>query len=409
MALRVAGPAVKKLALLLVSLAVCAIALEIGLAFARINTRSFTRFVAGKGTTRIPNAYYRWTAEGGSEGYFNSHGFRDLERTYDKPAGVFRILVLGDSYVEAFQVPLEDGFPRRLEKLLNAQASGGRRYEVISLGQAGFGTAEEYLRYVNFGTQYSADLVLLAFLTYNDFQDNSKYLSGESNEFYFLFDQNRQLVEDRSFLESYERSLTFGKRAFHWLKEKSYLASLISERIYLLRFQASNPRWQATPEEEPGTPAQPATLGEFSDLNIYAPHPSERWRDAFELTGKIILKLRDAAAQQGSRFAVVSLSNADQVEPDRQERLNRRFGMLDYEQPDRIVEQLAATNDIPFLKLAPIILAHRLATGEHPHGFDERHEGHWNSSGHKLAAEAIATFLRAANLLGDQTEAQAQR
>ena len=52
-----------------------------------------TRFIPGKGTTRIPNAYYRWTEEGGSEGYINSHGFRDLERTYEKPPGVFRIVV----------------------------------------------------------------------------------------------------------------------------------------------------------------------------------------------------------------------------------------------------------------------------------------------------------------------------
>ena len=83
---------VKKAALLLVSLAICAIALELGLAFAKVNTRSFTRFIPGKGTTRIPNAYYRWTEEGGSEGYINSHGFRDLERTYEKPPGVFRTI-----------------------------------------------------------------------------------------------------------------------------------------------------------------------------------------------------------------------------------------------------------------------------------------------------------------------------
>src|SRR4029079_7256646 len=139
----------------------------------------------GKGTTRIPHAYYRWTEEGGSEGHFTSHGFRDFERTYAKPPGVFRIVVLGDSYVEGFQVPLENAFPAQLEKQLNGQSTDGRRYEVIALGQSGFGTAEEYLRYVNFGTLYSPDLVLLAFLTYNDFQDNSKYLSGQTQEFYF--------------------------------------------------------------------------------------------------------------------------------------------------------------------------------------------------------------------------------
>jgi len=399
----------KKIALLLVSLGVCAIVLEVGLAFARINTRSFTRFVAGKGTTRIPNAYYRWTEEGGSEGHFNSHGFRDFERTYEKPPGVFRIVVLGDSYVEGFQVPLENAFPAQLEKQLNGQSTGGRRYEVIALGQSGFGTAEEYLRYLNFGTQYSPDLVLLAFLTYNDFQDNSKYLSGQTQEFYFVFDQQRRLVEDRSFLDSYERSLTPWKRAFQRLKEKSYLASFISERIYLLRFETNNPRFPAALEPADPSPKQTSTLSEFSYLNIYAPHPSERWREAFDLTGEIVLKLRDAVEQHGSRFAVVSLTNVDQVEPERQERLNQRYGLLDYDQPERIVEQLATSHGIPFLKLVPAFLAYYLKTGEHLHGFDERHEGHWNSSGHKLAAEEIARFLRSSDLLAAHKDTVAQR
>jgi hypothetical protein len=116
--------------------------LEATLAIGKFNVADASHFIPGKGTMYVPRAFYRHTKEGFSEGRFNSHGFRDYERTYEKPQDVFRILVLGDSYVEAFQVQLEDSFTAQLEKVLNAHASS-RRFEVLSLGQSGFGTAEK--------------------------------------------------------------------------------------------------------------------------------------------------------------------------------------------------------------------------------------------------------------------------
>jgi hypothetical protein len=122
----------------------------------------------------------------------HSHGFRDYERTYEKPANVFRILVLGDSYIEAFQVQQEDSFTAQLEKMLNAQISSVR-LDVVSLGQSGFGTAEEYLRYINVGVAYKPDLVVLAFTIGNDFRNNSKLLNHGSLAHYFVFDEDHHL------------------------------------------------------------------------------------------------------------------------------------------------------------------------------------------------------------------------
>ncbi|MBA3965437.1 MAG: hypothetical protein H0X47_06640 [Nitrospirales bacterium] len=99
------------------------VVLEVGLAVMQINQKSHVRLVPGKGVTYIPGAYYRHTKEGFSQGYFNSHGFRDYERTYEKPKDTFRILIFGDSYVEALQVPLEESFPALLEQKLNGGSS----------------------------------------------------------------------------------------------------------------------------------------------------------------------------------------------------------------------------------------------------------------------------------------------
>ncbi len=110
------------LTLSLTSIAVLMLMLEVILALLQIQAKSIIRHVPNQGNTFVPNAYYRYTREGFSEGYINSHGFRDKERTYAKRGETFRILVLGDSFVDAFQVALADTFPALLESKLTANA-----------------------------------------------------------------------------------------------------------------------------------------------------------------------------------------------------------------------------------------------------------------------------------------------
>src|SRR5215510_3744411 len=371
--------AVCNLGLLLSAIVLLAIALEVGLTIMQINTKSYVRFIPDKGSTYLPNTYYRWVKEGFSEGYFNSHGFRDYERTYEKAANTFRILVVGDSYVEALQVALSDAFPALLEKRLN-ENSTAIRFEVLNLGQSGFGTADEYMRYVNFGVKYSPDLVILAFLTGNDFLDNSKILSNESHGFYFVFDKNHNLVLDRSVIDNYQRSLTLPKRLFQNLTQKSYLANLISERLYLLREEIRTNRFkQHFAESRPEGMQQ--KLDERSHLNLYLPNPSEHWRAAFDLTKGIILKFRDAVEERGTRFILVTLSNAEQVHPHLQQRLNKTYGLpFDYGKPDRMLEEFARQNGISFLKLMPMLREYHLKTGKYLHGFGSDTGGHWNEN-----------------------------
>ena len=73
----------------------------------------------------------------------NSLGLRGPEQPYEKRPGVTRILVLGDSFVEAAQVDQDQGVVARLEAALNEDGSGS--YEVLNGGVGGWGTAQEYI------------------------------------------------------------------------------------------------------------------------------------------------------------------------------------------------------------------------------------------------------------------------
>ena len=111
----------------------------------------------------------------------NSIGFRDREHTIKKSSNVFRIVVLGDSYTQALQVPLEQSFPYLLEQKLNSNTTVQKEIEVINLGLDSSGTGQQYLILKHIGLEYKPDLVILGFLTGNDVRNN--YAEFENNLF----------------------------------------------------------------------------------------------------------------------------------------------------------------------------------------------------------------------------------
>src|SRR5262245_15135724 len=102
----------------------------------------------------------------------NSAGFRDREHSQDKRPGVRRIAVIGDSFVEALQVPFEQSVTSLLENRLS-------RSEVMNFGVSGTGTARQYLALRHYVLPYRPDVVVLFFFAGNDFSDNSRRLQGK--------------------------------------------------------------------------------------------------------------------------------------------------------------------------------------------------------------------------------------
>ena len=93
----------------------------------------------------------------------NSVGWRDDEHTLKKPAGTFRILGLGDSYLFGQGVKPNDrcldGLPTRLKSHWPKT-----RFETINAGQPGFNTVQELNSLKRCGWNYDPDLVILHFV-----------------------------------------------------------------------------------------------------------------------------------------------------------------------------------------------------------------------------------------------------
>jgi len=103
----------------------------------------------------------------------NGQGLRDRDRSYQAAPGVFRVLALGDSFVEGYTVPVEQTVSRRLETLVGDPSCP---VEVVNGGTSGWSTDQEYLFYKDEGWRYGAGVVVL-FFYYNDvlFNDRDNY------------------------------------------------------------------------------------------------------------------------------------------------------------------------------------------------------------------------------------------
>ena len=103
----------------------------------------------------------------------NSHGQRDIERVEKKPAGVRRILLLGDSVVESLEVKeIDDLMNRQLEMLY-----GDDKTEVLNFGVNGYCTLAEVELLRTKGLKFDPDMVVLVFVD-NDFNNFNAAAGG---------------------------------------------------------------------------------------------------------------------------------------------------------------------------------------------------------------------------------------
>jgi lysophospholipase L1-like esterase len=122
------------------------------------------------GFVQRPNAHsWRHTSEFDSEVVINPKGLHDRDYPYAKPDGVFRILMIGDSFVAALEVDPTQNFSSLLEGHLTQ--ANGPSVEVINGGVLGYGTSNALLWLEAEGLRYEPDLVVYGFYA-NDVTDN---------------------------------------------------------------------------------------------------------------------------------------------------------------------------------------------------------------------------------------------
>lgn len=171
-----------------------------------------------------PNAEFRHTSIDGSWTFVtNSRGFRNArEFAYAKPAGTLRVLSLGDSHTQGYEVRQEATFSAVLERYLKHH---GARAEVMNAGVSGYSTAEALAFLENEGYKYQPDVVVLGFYA-NDFEDNFKAAL-------FALDGDRLVERRHEHLPGVKiQNAIYAVPGVKWLSESSYLYSLAFNGVW---------------------------------------------------------------------------------------------------------------------------------------------------------------------------------
>lgn len=352
-----------------------------------------------------PNTTYPYEIpEGTVSVTYNSVGWRDLEHEVKKPDGVFRILMLGDSFMEANSITLENAFHRQVEEL--ARAAGYNNVEVINMGVAGYGTLQEYLVFQDIGRLYNPDLVLVGFFDGNDVINNSLELSSILTEegqvtnarpFLDLNETERWTITPVDF-ESAQRSYARNKDALEAKENK------LTEKLALLKLfttgieHISTREFLTSPERQ--LESVDKSLYEMTLMGVnYCVEPAEYTR-AWDATKRIFARFNEEVEAHGSKLVVFTVPAMEEVSLEYMKAVK-----ADVVYPDKLCLEGAPgharlSDMLTKLDIEQISLLSDFRRVMREDGINlYQSDLHWNPAGHALAADRVMSELIGRGLL----------
>ena len=334
---------------------------------------------------------------------YNSEGWRDLEHDVEKPDRVFRILVLGDSFMEANSVKLDDTFHRHVEELARA---AGNNVEVINMGVAGYGTLQEYLVFQDIGHLYNPDLVLVGFFDGNDVINNSLELAS-------ILTEEGQVTNARPFLELNEPTrwtltpVDFEGAQRSYAKNKASLEAKrnkLTEKLVLLRLLTAGIARIPVPEflksQESQLEPVDKSRQELALMGVnYCVEPAEYTR-AWDATKRIFARFKEEVEAYGGKLVVFTVPALEEVSLEYMKAVT-----ADVAYPDKLcleeapghtrLSRMLTELDIEQISLLPDFRRVMREDGINLYQSDL----HWNPAGHALAAERVVSELVRSGLL----------
>lgn len=321
---------------------------------------------------------------------YNSLGFRGPEIPYDKPEDVYRILLVGDSYIEALQVDYAETIYAQLGGMLrSAQAPDGRRIEVFGVGATGWGTVQAYLYYHHEGYKFSPDLIV-HFFVMNDVADNNPAQFYDYRDLDFRFEGDHvEVVHGQA--SSAETASSPGKRLLDALP--TFLQN--TRTSGLLRQLFDPPRLVVG--------LGGALEGVHPQNYIYVSYPEiEGYPEGWRRTQRAYEIWTREARANGAQLMVVQVD----ISAEKITELSTYFRdvtadwIWDMDLPAKRLEAILTPLNVPLIQTRDYYEAYAQSMGQRP--FDALffpQDWHWNAAGHRVTAQLLAETLCAQRIV----------
>jgi lysophospholipase L1-like esterase len=308
-------------------------------------------------------------------GKINKFGWRDKEWAVEKPLNTYRIAVLGDSFVEAFQVESEFTFLKLAEDQIKRELN--RNIEFMNFGRSGYTQTEEYIILKNQIFKFSPDMVIL-FFPGNDISDISKNTTSDLNRPFYNISDNGAFILDNSFSNT---NIFKIKKIVNIFKHHSAIVSLISERYNLYKKnKAIRSEMNYEIRDMKGDDRKVSGY-----LSLFTNHPEKIYINNYKLNKILMQDMAKLCVKNNIKFMIVCCDiylNKEKVKYLTNIDPSFNLKYIEYD-----MENFAKSINVEYLGLQSVFMqAYENETINY-------HWNHWNYEGHKIVADALENKL----------------
>lgn len=312
---------------------------------------------------------------------FNQYGLRGANVTVPKPRERYRVLLVGDSFVEGKQVSEAESIAEQI----NARVRQAGRSDVRTLNSGVFDWSQihEYLYVQEAAPLLRPDLIVQFLYVGNDLGDiwpRSRSELREVERPVALLNDDGQLV----FASWHRRQETLSEQMLNSASRRSTAWRAFETGVIdKLRYRSRDGQ---------------GVEGQMLELFRHKETPAEK--RAWETAEALLVETRDAALRAGARYAVVVIPTRWQVHQEDWQALLAARNEADDSRwvlrgPQKRLVEIAERRQIPVLDLLPSM---RDAAREGRRLYYQV-DIHWRAEGHEAAADSVVTFLGRNGLL----------